>query len=224
MDGLLFDTESIYERAAFAAAAESRLRAGLRPSSTHRRLSWRCHPRRSARPLWRRLRGRRSARRGAGRIFSELRRGRPAVEARRAGAARSARCARPAAGHRHVVVARDRPPPSRRPTAWSIASTMSWRHDDCERHKPDPDPFLKAAGLLGVAPAALPRCSRIPTSVSAAASAAGMMTIMIPDLLPSTDGICARRRDAAIVLDRCTMCARLDRHRTGDRPAASRSG
>ena len=33
-------------------------------------------------------------------------------------------------------------------------------HDDCERHKPEPDPFLKAAGLLGVAPSALVEAGR----------------------------------------------------------------
>jgi HAD superfamily hydrolase (TIGR01509 family) len=58
-------------------------------------------------------------------------------------------------------------------------------HDDCERHKPDPDPFLKAAGLLGVQPQ---HCVALEDSHNGvrAASAAGMMTVMVPDLLPVT--------------------------------------
>jgi HAD superfamily hydrolase (TIGR01509 family) len=58
-------------------------------------------------------------------------------------------------------------------------------HDDCERHKPDPDPFLKAAGLLGVQPQL---CLALEDSHNGvrAASAAGMMTVMVPDLLPVT--------------------------------------
>lgn len=59
-------------------------------------------------------------------------------------------------------------------------------HDDCERHKPDPDPFLKAAALLGVPPQ---RCLALEDSHNGvrAASAAGMMTVMVPDLLPVTE-------------------------------------
>ena len=60
-------------------------------------------------------------------------------------------------------------------------------HDDCERHKPEPDPFLKAAGLLGVAPSL---CLALELHMGVrAASAAGMMTIMVPDLIPATDEI-----------------------------------
>jgi HAD superfamily hydrolase (TIGR01509 family) len=59
-------------------------------------------------------------------------------------------------------------------------------HDDCERHKPDPDPFLRAAALLGVQPE---HCLALEDSHNGvrAASAAGMMTVMVPDLLPVTD-------------------------------------
>jgi len=61
---------------------------------------------------------------------------------------------------------------------------------DYARHKPHPDPFLKAAELLGVAP---DRCLAIEDSHHGvrSASAAGMMTVMVPDLLPATDEICA---------------------------------
>jgi HAD superfamily hydrolase (TIGR01509 family) len=63
-------------------------------------------------------------------------------------------------------------------------------HGDYERHKPHPDPFLKAAEILGVAPS---QCLAIEDSHHGvrSASAAGMMTIMVPDLLPATDEICA---------------------------------
>ena len=63
-------------------------------------------------------------------------------------------------------------------------------HGDYARHKPHPDPFLKAAELLGVEPGA---CLAIEDSHHGvrSASAAGMMTVMVPDLLPATDEICA---------------------------------
>src|SRR5204863_5187862 len=58
----------------------------------------------------------------------------------------------------------------------------------CDRHNPAPDPFLKAAEQLGVAPAL---CLALEDSHNGvrAASAAGMMTVMVPDLLPPTDEI-----------------------------------
>src|SRR6185436_6369597 len=63
-------------------------------------------------------------------------------------------------------------------------------HGDYERHKPHPDPFLKAAALLGVAPQ---DCLAVEDSHHGvrSASSAGMMTVMVPDLLPATDEICA---------------------------------
>jgi len=56
---------------------------------------------------------------------------------------------------------------------------------DCARDKPNPDPFLKAAELLGVDPAL---CLALEDSYNGvrAASTAGMMTIMVPDLLEAT--------------------------------------
>jgi HAD superfamily hydrolase (TIGR01509 family) len=61
---------------------------------------------------------------------------------------------------------------------------------DYDRHKPHPDPFLKAAALLGVAPQ---DCLAVEDSHHGvrSASSAGMMTVMVPDLLPATDEICA---------------------------------
>ena len=54
--------------------------------------------------------------------------------------------------------------------------------------KPAPDPFLTAAERLGVAPA---WCLALEDSYNGvgSASAAGMMTVMVPDLLPPTDEI-----------------------------------
>lgn len=54
------------------------------------------------------------------------------------------------------------------------------------RHKPHPDPFLKAAAALGVAPE---DCLALEDSHNGvrAAAAAGMMTVMVPDLLDPTE-------------------------------------
>lgn len=56
---------------------------------------------------------------------------------------------------------------------------------DYSRGKPDPDPFLKAAERLGIEPAL---CVALEDSYNGvrAASGAGMMIIMVPDLLPPT--------------------------------------
>jgi HAD superfamily hydrolase (TIGR01509 family) len=53
-------------------------------------------------------------------------------------------------------------------------------------HKPHPDPFLKAAAALGVDP---PDCLALEDSHNGvrAAAAAGMMTVMVPDLLDPTE-------------------------------------
>ncbi len=58
-------------------------------------------------------------------------------------------------------------------------------HGDYARGKPHPDPFLKAAERLGVEPA---RCLALENSYHGvrAASSAGMMTIMVPDLMMPT--------------------------------------
>jgi len=61
-------------------------------------------------------------------------------------------------------------------------------HGDYERGKPAPDPFLKAAKRLGVEPYL---CLALEDSHNGvrSASSAGMMTIMVPDLLEPTDEI-----------------------------------
>ncbi len=59
---------------------------------------------------------------------------------------------------------------------------------DVARGKPFPDVFLRAAELLGVPPAA---CLAVEDSFNGvrAAHAAGMMTVMVPDLVQPTDEI-----------------------------------
>src|SRR5271170_3827531 len=61
-------------------------------------------------------------------------------------------------------------------------------HGDYECGKPAPDPFLKAAERLGVAPRL---CLALEDSHNGvrSASSAGMMPIMVPDLLDPTDEI-----------------------------------
>ena len=67
---------------------------------------------------------------------------------------------------------------------------------DYARGKPHPDPFLTAAAALGVDPA---DCLALEDSHNGvrAASAAGMMTVMVPDLLEATAemrGLCVAVR------------------------------
>lgn len=61
-------------------------------------------------------------------------------------------------------------------------------HGDYQNGKPAPDPYLKAAGLLRIDPA---RCLALEDSHNGvrSAAAAGTMTVMVPDLLEVTDEI-----------------------------------
>jgi HAD superfamily hydrolase (TIGR01509 family) len=80
---------------------------------------------------------------------------------------------------------------------------------DAARPKPNPDPFLLAAERLGVAPA---DCLALEDSHNGirAASSAGMMTIMVPDMLQATD-------------EMQTLCVRIatDLHEVRDLIAAT---
>lgn len=67
-------------------------------------------------------------------------------------------------------------------------------HGDYERGKPYPDPYLIAAARLGIAPELCLALEDSHNGVRAAA-AAGMMTVMVPDLLEATEemhGLCIR--------------------------------
>jgi HAD superfamily hydrolase (TIGR01509 family) len=61
-------------------------------------------------------------------------------------------------------------------------------HGDYDRGKPAPDPFLKAAEWLGVEPRLCLALEDSHNGVRSATSA-GMMTIMVPDLLEPPDEI-----------------------------------
>jgi beta-phosphoglucomutase-like phosphatase (HAD superfamily) len=79
-------------------------------------------------------------------------------------------------------------------------------HGDYVNGKPAPDPFLKAAERLGVAPAL---CLALEDSHNGvrSASAAGMMAVMVPDLIPATgeiEGLCTH-----VVVDLHDVCRML---------------
>lgn len=59
---------------------------------------------------------------------------------------------------------------------------------DYAESKPAPDPYLRAAEVLGVAPADCLALEDSHAGVQAAA-AAGMRTVMVPDLLPATEDV-----------------------------------
>ncbi len=68
------------------------------------------------------------------------------------------------------------------------AHDLHWRfsaivtRDDVENRKPHPEPYLKAAGLLGVDPVDVLAVEDSPTGIRSA-SAAGMMAVLAPDLI-----------------------------------------
>lgn len=77
---------------------------------------------------------------------------------------------------------------------------------DYARGKPSPDPYLRAAEVLGVVPAACLALEDSHNGVRAAA-AAGMQTVMVPDLLPPTPEI--RALCAFVARDLHEVCAYL---------------
>ncbi|GEP52966.1 HAD family hydrolase [Reyranella soli] len=83
-------------------------------------------------------------------------------------------------------------------------------HGDYTSGKPSPDPFLKAAERLGVAPAL---CLALEDSHNGirSASAAGMMAVMIPDLIAPTEeihGLCT-----LVVDDLHAVCRLVEQRR-----------
>lgn len=80
---------------------------------------------------------------------------------------------------------------------------------DYDRGKPAPDPFLKAAERLGVEPRLCLALEDSHIGVRSAATA-GMMTVMVPDLLEPTEDICALcafvARDLHEVCDLVAAC------------------
>ncbi len=216
MDGLLFDTERLYEQAAMAAAAE----LGYELDSAFHRTT--------VGSPWPVIRGllldrygatfaAEDLREAARRIFGEL--------------AERERLLKPGALElldlldklglpRAIATTSSRGTVQRHLEAHDLVGRFHHivAHGDYARHKPAPDPFLKAAAQLGVAPEL---CLALEDSHNGvrAASAAGMMTIMIPDLLPPTEeirGLCTH-----IVLDLHDVRPLIA---SPARPAGSRSG
>jgi beta-phosphoglucomutase-like phosphatase (HAD superfamily) len=74
---------------------------------------------------------------------------------------------------------------------------------DYDKGKPEPDPFLKAAERLGIAPHFCLALEDSPSGVRSASSA-GMMTVMIPDRLQPTDEI--SRLCALVAIDLHEVC------------------
>lgn len=83
--------------------------------------------------------------------------------------------------------------------------------DDVARGKPYPDPFRRAAALLGVPPE---ECLAVEDSLNGirAAHAAGMMPVMVPDLLAPTEE--ARMMCVHIALDLHEVRELLAKHMT----------
>jgi HAD superfamily hydrolase (TIGR01509 family) len=78
---------------------------------------------------------------------------------------------------------------------------------DYSRGKPHPEPYLKAAERLGVEPES---CVALEDSYHGvrAASGAGMMTIMVPDLFPATAEM--KQRCVCIARDLHAVCALIE--------------
>jgi HAD superfamily hydrolase (TIGR01509 family) len=216
MDGLLFDTERLYEQATLAAAVELgcdmdsaffRSTIGSPWTVIHGLLLGRYGPTFAADEL----------KAKAGRIFNELVDRHPLLKP---GVLELLALLDELDLPRAIATTSSRPTVRRHLEAHGLADRFHQivAQGDYVRHKPAPDPFLTAAGRLGVAPEL---CLALEDSHNGvrAASAAGMMTVMVPDLLPPTEeirGLCTH-----IVLDL------HDVHRlisSPARPAGSRSG
>jgi HAD superfamily hydrolase (TIGR01509 family) len=213
MDGLLFDTESIYERAALSAAAELgqdmdsaffRSTIGVPWLATRERLVELYGPTFAVDEL----------RAVAGRIFNEL------VEADlplKPGVVELLDLLDALGLPRAIATSSSRATVRRHLEAHGMVDRFHHviGHDDCERHKPEPEPFLKAAGLMGVAP---DLCLALEDSHMGirAASAAGMMTIMIPDLLPATEEIQGLCTHVVGDLHAVRLLLEPNRQRTGE--------
>jgi HAD superfamily hydrolase (TIGR01509 family) len=196
MDGLLFDTERLYEQATLAAAVELgcemdtaffRSTIGSPWTVIHGLLLDRYGPTFAADELKAR----------AGRIFNELVDRHPLLKP---GALELLALLDQLDLPRAIATTSSRPTVQRHLEAHDLVDRFHQivAHGDYARHKPAPDPFLKAAELLSVAPELCLALEDSHNGVRAAA-AAGMMTVMVPDLPPPTEeirGLCTH-----IVLD-----------------------
>jgi HAD superfamily hydrolase (TIGR01509 family) len=188
MDGVLFDTEVLYEKSALAAARELgipmtseffRSTVGSPSPVTRAQVVARYGPDIAIDELWEISR----------RIFRELT---ETQEILKPGVVELLDLLDELDLPRAVATSSARPTVERHLQKHGLADRFHGiaAQGDYDRHKPHPDPFLKAAALLGVAPSS---CLAIEDSHHGvrSASSAGMMTVMVPDLLPATDEICA---------------------------------
>jgi HAD superfamily hydrolase (TIGR01509 family) len=186
MDGLLFDTERLYERAAIAAAAE----LGYELDQAFHRTT--------VGSSWEVIRGLLLDRYGAAfaaedlratarRIFGELLETEPLLKP---GVLELLDLLDRLGLPRAIATTSSRPTVQRHLEAHDLVGRFHHivAHGDYARHKPAPDPFLKAAEQLGVAPQLCVALEDSHNGVRAAA-AAGMMTVMVPDLLLPTEEI-----------------------------------
>jgi len=186
MDGLLFDTEALWQAALLAAATEAGRAVpdavyagsiGVRRSQcgplfrSHFgadfdfddfHASWRRH-------FWRIAETRRAMKPGAAELLDAL---------DRLGLARA------------IATSSSRTTVDRHLAAHGLTGRFDQivARGDTENGKPAPDPFLKAAERLGAAPRACLALEDSPIGVRSAA-AAGMMTVMVPDLLEPTEDL-----------------------------------
>jgi HAD superfamily hydrolase (TIGR01509 family) len=213
MDGLLFDTESIYERAALLAAAELGAKMDIAFFRSTIGSPWTAIRERLV-DLYGPTFAVDELRAVAGRIFNEL------AEADlplKPGVLELLDLLDTLGLRRAIATSSSRETVRRHLEAHGMVDRFHHvvAHDDCERHKPEPDPFLKAAGLLSVAPSL---CLALEDSHMGvrAASAAGMMTIMIPDLILATEeirGLCTHVVDD---LHAVRLLLETDCQRTGE--------
>lgn len=186
MDGLLLDTEALWQEALLSAAAEAgreipdevfNKSIGVRRSQCSSLFAshfgkdflfddfhadWRRH-------FWMIAEGRRALKPGVGELLDLL----DQLRLPRA-----------------IATSSSRPTVERHLTAYGLMDRFDQivARGDCENGKPAPDPFLKAAERLGVQPRLCLALEDSHIGVRSA-SAAGMMTLMVPDLLEPTDEV-----------------------------------
>jgi len=188
MDGVLFDTETLYEQAALAAARE----LGFEMTTTFFRST--------VGSPWNVNRARLLEEYGAdlqvdhlnavaGRLFDGLIENRSLLKP---GAAELLNLLEERRLPRAIATSSSRATVERHLQSHSLGDHFHQivARGDYEQHKPHPEPYLLAASKVGVAPE---RCVAIEDSYHGvrSASAAGMMTLMVPDLLPPTEEIAA---------------------------------
>jgi HAD superfamily hydrolase (TIGR01509 family) len=207
MDGLLLDTEILVQKAMMACAAEA---GSELPESVHQdivgrpypeiceRLALHFGPRFAIEGYLRAVRERCDAafarqlqlKRGALRLLNQLQAGKVP-------------CALCTSSRRQIV--------DRHLEQVAIADRFDFvvTGDAVTKGKPHPESYLTAAAALGVAPAACLALEDSHNGVRSAASA-GMMTIMVPDLLPATSEM--RALCLSVALDLHEVAALIAEH------------